>query len=74
MRLSCQAFNICCAVQPGKGKSEAVEGVTPNFPCSPSLTYCYWENEDNLAFFTDLKQIFHSLIWGGGCIALHMSL
>ena len=38
MRLSCQAFNFCCAVQPGKGKSEAVEGVTSPFPCLLSHT------------------------------------
>lgn len=48
MRLFCLAFDSCSAVQPGKGKSEAVEGVAPPFPCLSSLTYC--ENGDNLAF------------------------
>jgi len=48
MTLSCQTFIICCAVQPGKGKS--VEGVTLPLSCLTSLTCCCWENGDNMAF------------------------
>lgn len=72
MRLSCQAFNICCAVQPAKGTSEAVEGVSPPFPCLSShiLLLGEWRY---FGFFTDLKQIFPRLLWAGGCIGLHIS-
>lgn len=38
MKMFCQTFNTCCGVQPGKDKSEAVEGVSPHIPLFLSHT------------------------------------
>lgn len=47
MRPFCQIFNTCCAIQPGKGRSEAVEGVSPHFPLFLSHTAATEANKVN---------------------------